>query len=90
MIFRFGNIITDGEIAKLVDERFSNWHSDMRIDEIDGVPCEVPEGIKREVARWKARAEADRSIVHDKPLDFSWIPKRKHGLPRVPTKRELR
>lgn len=39
MIYRKGDIISDGITGKIVAPSFTAWHSEMTMDEIQGAPC---------------------------------------------------
>lgn len=39
MIFRKGNVISDGKTGKRVPSGYNDWHSDMIMEQVPGDPC---------------------------------------------------
>lgn len=40
MLYKCGNIISDGKRGITVPSGFCDWHSEMEISEISGIPCD--------------------------------------------------
>jgi hypothetical protein len=86
MLVRIDNIITDGTTAKVVPSDYTEWDSEMSIDEIPYPICAIP-GTGSAYFDERARRQVEPTPVLRSPI---YKPSGMYRKGKCPTKKTLR